>query len=326
VPVREVLLVPFYRSGEPIGTVWIAAHTSERQFDGEDARLVTSLSKFVAAAVQVIGTAEINRRLEESSRLVAERELEHLAQENRRIGALVTERECVEEAIRRELKDTRLLRDVAARLVGAGDSSALFEEILVAAIEITEADAGTIQLLDAHSQSLSFLAVRGFGPAILAHFARVEASSGSPCGIALARRERAFVVFDDPHAPDPDGSLKLHFDCGLSYAQSTPLLSRSGRSLGMFSTHWRERRTLTEREIRFLDLLGRQGVDLIERSQVQEALRASKRQLREADRRKDEFLAALAHELRNPLVPIRNGIELLKRAQDHRRPGGSWRQ
>jgi len=33
----------------------------------------------------------------------------------------------------------------------------------------------------------------------------------------------------------------------------------------------------------------------------------------EADRRKDEFLATLAHELRNPLAPIRNGLEILKR-------------
>jgi PAS domain S-box-containing protein len=37
-------------------------------------------------------------------------------------------------------------------------------------------------------------------------------------------------------------------------------------------------------------------------------------QLREADRRKDEFLATLAHELRNPLAPIRNAAELLRRA------------
>jgi len=38
------------------------------------------------------------------------------------------------------------------------------------------------------------------------------------------------------------------------------------------------------------------------------------RALRDADRRKDEFLATLAHELRNPLAPIRNGIEVLKLA------------
>ncbi|HEY4079433.1 MAG TPA: ATP-binding protein [Burkholderiaceae bacterium] len=36
--------------------------------------------------------------------------------------------------------------------------------------------------------------------------------------------------------------------------------------------------------------------------------------LRQADRRKDEFLATLAHELRNPLAPIRTGIELMSKA------------
>src|SRR5262249_2978543 len=35
-------------------------------------------------------------------------------------------------------------------------------------------------------------------------------------------------------------------------------------------------------------------------------------ELREADRRKDEFLAMLAHELRNPLAPIRNSLQILR--------------
>ncbi len=35
-------------------------------------------------------------------------------------------------------------------------------------------------------------------------------------------------------------------------------------------------------------------------------------QLRDADRRKDEFLATLAHELRNPLAPIRNGLQIMR--------------
>ena len=44
------------------------------------------------------------------------------------------------------------------------------------------------------------------------------------------------------------------------------------------------------------------------------ARRQAEQALREADRRKDAFLATLAHELRNPLAPVRNALEVLKRA------------
>jgi signal transduction histidine kinase len=133
--------------------------------------------------------------------------------------------------------------------------------------------------------------------------------------VALASGVRCFAVFDDPALPDPDGSLRKHLEHGFRAAQSTPLISRSGRVLGMFSTHWKERRELSERELRFLDLLARQAADLIERMQGEAELRQREQQLRESDRHKDEFIAVLAHELRNPLVPIRNGIELLKNAR-----------
>ena len=46
--------------------------------------------------------------------------------------------------------------------------------------------------------------------------------------------------------------------------------------------------------------------DITERKQAEEALH-------EADRRKDEFLAMLAHELRNPLAPISNAVQIMKR-------------
>ena len=49
------------------------------------------------------------------------------------------------------------------------------------------------------------------------------------------------------------------------------------------------------------------GRDITERKRIEAALR-------EADRRKDEFLATLSHELRNPLAPIRNAVDLLREA------------
>lgn len=88
-----------------------------------------------------------------------------------------------------------------------------------------------------------------------------------------------------------------------------------------------------------MDLLG--NVTVLERpmriaalvSAARTALRARQRQyqirelivqhekaaeaLRDADRRKDEFLAILAHELRNPLAPIRNSLQILRMARSH---------
>jgi PAS domain S-box-containing protein len=52
--------------------------------------------------------------------------------------------------------------------------------------------------------------------------------------------------------------------------------------------------------------------DITERAESERRLRESEAGLREADRRKDEFLATLAHELRNPLAPIRNAAQLLR--------------
>jgi PAS domain S-box-containing protein len=55
--------------------------------------------------------------------------------------------------------------------------------------------------------------------------------------------------------------------------------------------------------------------DLSERKRLEEALQFRAEQLIESDRRKDAFLAMLGHELRNPLAPIRNAIEVLRQHQ-----------
>ena len=50
------------------------------------------------------------------------------------------------------------------------------------------------------------------------------------------------------------------------------------------------------------------AIDVTDRKAAEEALA-------EADRRKDEFMAMLAHELRNPLAPIRNALQILAAAR-----------
>lgn len=68
------------------------------------------------------------------------------------------------------------------------------------------------------------------------------------------------------------------------------------------------------RQAALADLEHRVAVRTGELARTNTQLRESEERLREANRHKDEFLAMLSHELRNPLAPIRTGVELLKAA------------
>jgi len=74
--------------------------------------------------------------------------------------------------------------------------------------------------------------------------------------------------------------LQVLLDAGVRAVQSTPLLSSSGKLLGMISTYYATPHRPSERELRLMDLLARQAGDYLERKQAEEALTASSAQLR----------------------------------------------
>ena len=62
---------------------------------------------------------------------------------------------------------------------------------------ITGADGATVQLLDPHTQQLTFGATKGLDPRLVAQFEHVDANSGSSCGRALAARQRTIATLRD---------------------------------------------------------------------------------------------------------------------------------
>jgi signal transduction histidine kinase len=236
-----------------------------------------------------------NQMLIELDERVKERTAE-LADANARLQAEIEKRKQAEDEIAVDLKDTRLLQGLSARLVSEDNVHVLFQEILSTAIELMGADAGTVQILDAQTHELALLATQGFSKEMTDHFARVDASSHTSCGVAMKAGERSFVDFDVEDWQDPSGDLRMHLEAGFRSAQSTPLVTRSGRSIGMLSTHWRQHHRSNERELRFIDLLARQAADLIDRAQAEEVLRSG------ASR--NAFRVALSDSLRSLADPV----------------------
>jgi signal transduction histidine kinase len=84
----------------------------------------------------------------------------------------------------------------------------------------------------------------------------------------------------------------------------------------VLSLHHASPRHWTDSQVQLAEEVAERTWAAVERARAEEALRHSEASLQEADRRKDEFLATLAHELRNPLAPIRNALHLLRVASD----------
>jgi PAS domain S-box-containing protein len=172
------------------------------------------------------------------------------------------------------------LHEVSIRLAREDDLPSLLERFLDAAIRITGADRGNLQLLD-ESGGLTITAQRGFDQPFLDYFNRVHTRESAACSSALSRRER--VIVEDVassalFAGAPAREVLL--EAGVRAVQSTPLLSRTGRVLGMVSTHYRVPCRPEERDLKLLDLLARQAVDTLERTWSEQALTASEARLR----------------------------------------------
>jgi PAS domain S-box-containing protein len=205
-----------------------------------------------------------------------------------------------------EAAGMKRLHELVSRLLRCSDLTTAMQEVLDATVSLVGADMGNVQLLNPQTGQLDMVAHRGLKHQLLDHFRDVSANVGTACQRTLQTRERVLVedVERDlryrPYLPTVRAA-------GYRAVQSTPVLGRTGKLLGILSTHYRKPHRPAARDLRMLDLYARQAADFIERMLVDQALR-------DADRQKDEFLATLSHELRNPLAPVRNSLEVMKRA------------
>lgn len=213
----------------------------------------------------------------------------------------------VKDELATQLADLGRLHEMSLRLSTTLELQPILDETLRTAVAIGGADMGLLSIYDRDEDRIAVSASLGFTEGGVAELERLPPGARA-ARICLGERRRVIVedIETDPLFEPVRTAAQA---AGFRAVHCTPITTRQGEMVGALCTHFRRPHLPTEREMRLADLCARQAADFIENARLYA-------RLREADQRKDEFLATLAHELRNPLAPISNSLHLLRLSGD----------
>ena len=159
--------------------------------------------------------------------------------------------------------------DLAAQ---SPDLKARLQDLLEAAVTVSDADFGHVQLLAADGR-LRIVTRHGLEDGWIDDWQAAAGDGHGARGAALAQGGRVIVedVLTSPAFANPVDREAM-VKAGIRAMQSTPLRSRSGQLLGMFSTHYRQAHRLDVKALKVLDLLADHTAQAIERAQAEQAL------------------------------------------------------
>ncbi len=324
-------------------------HTDMQMFQGYSLGAVDYLTKPIIPAVlrsKVAVFVELHQKTEElrrnqerehERRLAEERqrwEVEHLRQEAERekkiaeeLAATVAERIRAEEKLAQVkdelaagLADMTQLHRLSARLSATLEMPAVLQEVLSGVTQLWHAEQGLLLLYDReHGDLVPTLAV-GLSDDYLDDLGRVAPGAGV-YGAVLERRQGVVVEdisagvrgqgsgVSEQNAPGlsltPEETAAAR-RAGFRAVCATPLLTRGGAVIGVVAAHFPHPHRPGEREVRLVELYARQAAEAIDNARLYG-------EIQDANRGKDEFLAMLAHELRNPLAPVLHALDVLQR-------------
>lgn len=214
----------------------------------------------------------------------------------------ITEERQAEERLRKKNERLRLLSEAAAVLLLADDPNAMLPRLFAKIASHLELDVYVHFTLDPQDDALRLASCEGLPTEAIHSCARLELGQAI-CGV-VAERRQPLAAAHVQQSDDPNTQLIKSF--GVRAYACYPLLV-GDRLLGTLSFGSRSRDEFFPDEMEFLGTICHYVSFAYERVRLVQ-------KLSEADRRKDEFLATLAHELRNPLAPIRNGLQLIRLA------------
>ena len=217
----------------------------------------------------------------------------------------VTDRKRAEAELHKQTERLRLLWESAAVLLTTDEPDAMMRGLFAKLAPHFGLDTYFNFMVDETGEALRLESCVGIPDETARDIRRLEFGQ-AVCGTVALRREAIAATFIQ-QSDDPKVQLVRGF--GIRAYACNPLLA-GDRLLGTLSFASRTRDQFDPDELEFLRTVCRYVTVAYERLRLV-------RELREADRRKDEFLALLAHELRNPLAPLRNGLQVMRLAANN---------
>ncbi|HVK19446.1 MAG TPA: PAS domain S-box protein [Fimbriiglobus sp.] len=212
----------------------------------------------------------------------------------------VTDRKRTGAALRRQTERLRLLWEAAAVLLTADNPDAMLRGLLGKIGPHLGVDTYFNFTVTDGGDALRLASCEGIPVEAARTITRLEFGQ-AVCG-TVALHRRPIVATHIQQSDDPKVQLVKSF--GLRAYACNPLLA-GDRLLGTLSFASHTRDEFDPDEVAFMETVCHYATVAYERLRLVN-------ELKEADRRKDEFLATLAHELRNPLAPVRNAVQVLR--------------
>ncbi|HEU4687217.1 MAG TPA: response regulator, partial [Vicinamibacterales bacterium] len=193
-----------------------------------------------------------------------------------------------------------LLWDAAAIMLSTDDPDRMVRGLFEKVSAHLGTDAYFNFLVNAAGDALHLMSCAGIPEETARTIQRLDFGQ-AVCGTVAVQR-RPIVATHIQDSDDPKVQLVKSF--GIRSYACNPLLAEN-RLIGTLSFASRTKDSFEPEEVAFIETLCQYITMAYERLRLLE-------RLRDGDRRKDEFIAMLAHELRNPLFPVRNALQLLR--------------
>lgn len=205
--------------------------------------------------------------------------------------------------------DTLFLLDLGEGIRFSADADELLWAVAVALGEHLKASRCGFLEVDARHDRITVQ--RDYHPHLHSVVGSYQLSAVNPTLVSAAEAGQIIAIADTKSDERIAKTFATWQDSGVGALVITPLL-RDGALVSALVVATSDAREWTEREITLVNIVAERTWLAVERLRLDDVLRESDAALRDADRRKDEFLATLAHELRNPLSLVRNVITLQK--------------